>query len=115
MHTGIVISNHGGNIIEHSLSPCEVIEYIRKEVGASLKYFVDGAVRSGEDVFKLLALGADAVSIGRPYCISVYGGGCEGVKIYTNMIRWQLQNVMRLTDCRALKDITRDKIAIVQL
>lgn len=65
---GILISNHGGNIVENSLAPCDVIEDIRKEVGDSLKVFADGGVRSGEDVFKMLALGADAVGIGRPVC-----------------------------------------------
>ena len=70
----------------------------------------DGAVRSGEDVFKLIALGADACLIGRPYVVSVYGGGAHGAELYTRKILWELQNVMRQTDSRTLKDITRDKI-----
>ena len=107
---GILISNHGGNIVENSQAPCDVIEDIRKEVGTSLKVFADGGVRSGEDVFKMLALGADAVGIGRPYVQSVYGGGKYGAYIYTQKIYWELVNIMRLTDCRTLKDITRDKV-----
>jgi hypothetical protein len=107
---GILISNHGGNIVENSLAPCDVIEDIRKEVGDSLKVFADGGVRSGEDVFKMLALGADAVGIGRPYVQSVYGGGKYGAYIYTQKIYWELVNIMRLTDCHTLKDITRDKV-----
>ena len=109
---GILISNHGGNVIEHSVNPCDVVEDIRKAVGDSVKVFVDGAVRSGEDVFKLIALGADAALIGRPYVVSVYGGGAFGAEIYTRKILWELQNIMRQTDCRTLKDITRDKIVI---
>lgn len=107
---GIVISNHGGNVIEHSVSPADVVEDIRKAVGPDFKIFVDGAVRSGEDVFKLIALGADAVLVGRPYVVSVYGGGAYGAELYTRKILWELQNIMRQTDCRTLNDITRDKV-----
>lgn len=110
---GILISNHGGNITESSLAPCEVVEAIRAAVGPSMKIFVDGAVRSGEDVFKLLALGADAVGIGRPYAIAVYGGGQEGAYMYTQKIYHELRAVMRLADCPTLKDITRDKVVLV--
>ena len=111
---GILISNHGGNVVEDSLSPSDVVEDIRNAVGDSMKIFVDGSVRSGEDVFKLLSLGADAVGIGRPYVVSVYGGGKEGAAIYTRKIFWELQNIMRLANCRNLKEITRDKIVIKQ-
>lgn len=109
---GILVSNHGGNIVEGSQSPSDVLEDICNAVGDSMRVFADGAVRSGEDVFKLLALGADAVGIGRPYTISVYGGGRDSVSIYTQKIYWELQNIMRLANCRSLKDITRDKIVL---
>ena len=109
---GVLISNHGGNTIEHSVSPAEVVEDVRKAVGPDYKVFVDGAVRSGEDVFKLIALGADGAGIGRPYVVSVYGGGAHGAEIYTRKILWELQNIMRQTDSHNLKEITRDKIQI---
>ena len=109
---GILISNHGGNIVENSLAPCEAVMRIRKAVGPKMKIFVDGGVRSGEDVFKLLALGADAVGIGRPYAISVYGGGQEGAYIYTQKIYHELHCIMRLAGCRSLRDITSDKVIL---
>lgn len=109
---GILISNHGGNIIENSLSPSDVLPDIKKAVGDSIKILVDGAIRTGEDVFKVLALGADAALIGRPYVVSVYGGGKEGAMLYTEKIRWELQNIMRLANCRNLKEITIEKIII---
>ncbi len=109
---GILISNHGGNVVEGSLAPCDVIADIKKAVGDSMKVFADGGVRSGEDVFKMLALGADAVGIGRPYVVAVYGGGKAGASIYTQKIYWELQNIMRLANCRNLKEITRDKLII---
>jgi len=110
---GILISNHGGNVVEHSMSPCDVVAEIKDAVGDSVKVFADGAVRSGEDVFKMLALGADAVGIGRPYVVAVYGGKKDGSYIYTQKIYWELQNIMMLTNCRSLKDITRDKIRVL--
>lgn len=109
---GILISNHGGNVVEGSMAPCDVVEEISREVGSTLKIFADGGVRSGEDVFKMLALGADAVGIGRPYTVSVYGGGVDGVAIYTQKIYWELQNIMRLANCASLADITREKVIV---
>jgi 4-hydroxymandelate oxidase len=111
---GILISNHGGNVVENSLSPCDVVEEIRAAVGNSMKIFADGAVRSGEDVFKLLALGADAVGIGRPYVVAIYGGGQDGAAIYTKKIFWELQNIMRLANCKNLSEITRDKVIVLK-
>ena len=56
--------------------------------------------------------GADAVLIGRPYAISAFGGGAEGVELYTNKIGEELKETMIMTGCSSLKDITRDKIII---
>lgn len=109
---GILISNHGGNVVENSLAPCDVVEEIHAALGHSIKIFADGGVRSGEDVFKMIALGADAVGIGRPYTIAVYGGGQDGAAVYTHKIYWELKNIMRLANCESLADITRDKLII---
>ena len=109
---GILISNHGGNVVENSLAPCDVIADIRTELGNSMKIFADGGVRSGEDVFKMLALGADAVGIGRPYVVAVYGGGQDGAAIYTHKIYWELQNIMRMANCANLKEITPDRLIV---
>lgn len=109
---GIVVSNHGGRIMEDFPAPCSMLAEIRKAVGNGMKIFVDGGIRSGADVFKCLALGADAVLIGRPYAIAAHGGGKEGVKIYTRKIAQELQEIMRMADCHTLKDITADKIRL---
>ena len=90
-----------------------MIADIRKAVGPEMKVFADGGVRSGEDVFKMLALGADAVGIGRPYVVAVYGGAEDGANIYTQKIYWELQNIMRLTNCRNLSEITADKLILL--
>lgn len=107
---GIVVSNHGGRVIEDSPAPLSMLPEIREAVGNRLKIFVDGGIRSGADVFKALALGADAVLIGRPYVTVAHGGGKEGIKLYTEKILSELKQIMLMTACKSLKDITRDKV-----
>lgn len=107
---GIVVSNHGGRVLDDTPAPCSMLPEIRAAVGDRMKIFVDGGIRSGADVFKCLALGADAVLIGRPYAIAAHGGGREGVGLYTDKIRGELAETMIMTDCRRLSDIGEDKI-----
>lgn len=64
--SGIVVSNHGGRVLDHCPATAEVLPDIVDAVGGKMTIFVDGAIRSGMDMFKALALGADAVLIGRP-------------------------------------------------
>jgi len=107
---GIVVSSHGGRVMEDNPCPASLVEEIRAATGPDFKIIVDGGIRTGGDVFKCLALGADAVLIGRPYAIAAHGGRAEGVKLYTQKIAEELKEIMIMTDCRNLKEITRDKI-----
>ena len=111
---GIVVSNHAGNTMDQSLATIEVLPEIVRAVGGQMKIFIDGGISSGEEVFKAIAMGADAVLIGRPYLIAAEGGETRGVELYTQKIIWQLQNAMRMSGCRTLKDITRDHIVITK-
>jgi tryptophan synthase alpha subunit len=76
--SGIVVSNHGGRVLDNCPSTAEVLPEIVDAVGGRMTILVDGGIRSGMDVFKALALGADGVLIGRPFVTMVYGGGAEG-------------------------------------
>lgn len=107
---GIVISNHGGRIIPDAPATASVIEEIRDAVGSQVKIFVDGGIRSGGDVYKCIALGADAVLIGRPVCHAAIGGGAEGVGLYFERIKGELYDNMLITGCNTVSQITRDKI-----
>jgi 4-hydroxymandelate oxidase len=109
---GIVVSNHGGRVIDNTPATLEVLPEIKAIFGSELKIFVDGGIRTGYDVFKALALGADAVLIGRPYVVAACGGGAEGVAVYTQKIISELQDAMKMTGCATLKEITSDKIRI---
>jgi len=93
---GVVISTHGGRILEDTLPPVSMVREIRARVGKDFRLLVDGGIRSG----------ADAVLIGRPYAVVAHGGGEEGVKLYTDKIRGELSTAMRMTDCRTLSNIS---------
>ena len=80
--------------------------------GSGVKILVDGGIRSGVDVFKALALGADAVLICRPFVTAVYGGGEEGVKCYIDKIAAELADTMQMCGAHSLAEITRDMVRI---
>jgi len=107
---GVVISTHGGRIIPDAPATASVIAECRAAVGDRIKIFVDGGIRTGGDVYKCLALGADAVLIGRPVCHAALGGGAEGVELYYNKIKGELHDNMLITGCNTLDHITPDKI-----
>jgi len=108
--SGIIVSNHGGRVLDQSLATAEVLEEIAAAVGDSMKVLVDGGIRSGIDVFKALALGADAVVIARPYVVATYGGGKEGIATYTNKIGAELADTMGMCGAATLNEITRDMV-----
>lgn len=103
---GIVVSNHGGRVMNDTLSTIEVLPEIAEAVGDRMTIFIDGGFRSGEDVLKALALGADGVLIGRPFAVAAYGGGAEGVRQYADKIGQELKEAMIMTGCHTLKDAT---------
>ena len=72
--------------------------------------FVDGGIRTGMDVFKALALGADAGLIARPFVNMVYGGGAEGVQVYVDKLKAELSDTMAMCGAHSLKDIDRSMI-----
>ena len=93
----IVVSNHGGRILDDMAGTADVLPEIAAEIKGNIPVFVDGGIRSGEDVLKMLALGADAVLIGRPVAVAAVGGGAEGVALYLDKIRRELIDAMVIT------------------
>lgn len=106
----IVVSNHGGRVLDQCPATAEVLREIKAAVGDSMKIFVDGGIRSGTDVFKALALGADAVIIARPFVTAVYGAEEEGVKVYVEKIGAELEDTMAMCGAHALSEISPDMI-----
>ena len=108
--SGIVVSNHGGRVLDQCPSTAEVLPAIADAVGGKMTILVDGGIRSGMDVFKALALGADAVLIGRPFVNMVYGGGAEGVKVYVEKLKAELADTMAMCGAHTIDEISRDMI-----
>jgi 4-hydroxymandelate oxidase len=108
----IVVSNHGGRVLDDCASTIEVLEEISNFVNKRCKVYVDGGFRSGADVFKAIALGADAVLIGRPFSHMAIGGLQEGVAMYANKLVEEFKECMRMTGCITLQDIRRSCVQV---
>ncbi len=105
---GIVVSNHGGRVLDHTPGTVEVLPEIASAVKGRLRILVDGGIRGGVDTLKMLGLGAEAVLVGRPMAIASVGGGPEGVTFLLNRYADDLRTAMIYTGCRSLSDITPD-------
>ncbi|HMM39876.1 MAG TPA: alpha-hydroxy-acid oxidizing protein [Desulfovibrio sp.] len=99
---GIVVSNHGGRVLDHTPGVSEVLAEVAAPVRGEIAILADGGVRTGEDVLKMLALGADAVLIGRPFSVAAVGGLKDGVTAYLEQLRGELIRSMVLTGCADL-------------
>ena len=103
--SAIVVSNHGGRVLDHTPGTTEVLPGIVEAVNSSIPVLVDGGIRSGADVFKMLALGATAVMIGRPFAIAAIGGGAEAVSKKLQTLQSELKQVMVMTGAPDLSSI----------
>lgn len=101
----IVVSNHGGRVLDETPGVAEVLPEIAKAVKGKVKILADGGVRTGVDVLKMIALGADAVLIGRPFVTASFGGQREGVSEYINGLKGELKSAMVLTGCKDIDSI----------
>ncbi len=107
---GIVVSNHGGRVLDYTPATAWVLPEIAEAVKGDMTIFVDGGIRTGIDVFKALALGADAVLIGRPFATCIYGAGAAGVKAYVQQLGTELRDTMQMCGPRTLAEISKEHI-----
>jgi isopentenyl diphosphate isomerase/L-lactate dehydrogenase-like FMN-dependent dehydrogenase len=110
---GIVVSSHGGRVLDETPATVEVLPGIVEAVAGRMRVLVDGGFRTGLDVFKALALGADGVLIGRPFTYMVYGGGEEGVSLYLKKVQAELTEAMLMTGAVDLAGINASKIDVL--
>ncbi len=104
----IVVSNHGGRVMDHTPGTAEALAYIADAVQGKMTILVDGGVRSGGDVLKMLALGADAVLLGRPLSIGAVGGGVAGVELVLNKMAGELRVAMVMTGTADVAAVSED-------
>lgn len=102
---GIIVSNHGGRALDSSPASIEVLPTIRQRLGNQFPLLVDGGIRSGIDIFRALAAGANAVLVGRPQCYALAVAGALGVAHMIKLLREELESCMALCGCASLADI----------
>jgi len=102
----IVVSNHGGRVIDHTPGTLDVLPSIATKMKGKIKILLDGGIRTGYDVIKAIALGAEAVLIGRDIVRAAVGAGIEGVKIHLEYMQKTLIKAMKLTNCKNLVEIS---------
>jgi isopentenyl diphosphate isomerase/L-lactate dehydrogenase-like FMN-dependent dehydrogenase len=102
----IVVSNHGGRVLDHTPGTAEVLPDIASQMKGKVAILADGGVRTGGDVLKMLALGADAVMVGRPFSIAAMGGLNEGVEACIGVLRTELMQAMVMTGAESIAKVS---------
>lgn len=106
--SGIVVSNHGGRVLDSVTATFHALPEVAKAVNGAVPVLVDGGIRRGTDIIKARALGATAVMIGRPYIHALSVAGALGVAHLIRLLREELEIAMALTGCKTLEDIQMD-------
>jgi isopentenyl diphosphate isomerase/L-lactate dehydrogenase-like FMN-dependent dehydrogenase len=105
---GIVVSNHGGAIIDYAAHPLEVLPEIKQVIGNAMPIFVDSGIRRGSDIMKALALGADAVLVGWLLVMGLAANGSQGVTEMIDVVTAELQRILSVTGCTGPAEVHGD-------
>lgn len=108
--SGLIVSNHGGRVLDTTISPLIALQKIRAVVPTNYPLLLDGGIRRGTDVFKAIALGASAVLIGRPYIYGLATAGALGVAHVLKILKEEFEITMALMGTPCLDDINQDYI-----
>lgn len=104
----IVVSNHGGRVLDHTPGTADVLPEIVRAVKGDISILADGGVRTGYDVLKMLALGAEGVLVGRDIIRAAVGGGEDGVRSHMEYLKETLTKAMLMTGCRDIRSISKE-------
>lgn len=108
--TAVILSNHGGRQLDHTISPIMLLPEVVSAVGDRVEIIVDGGIRRGTDVLKALALGATACMVGRPYLFGLGAGGQKGVAKALSILREEFTRDMALSGCRNVQEISAELV-----
>ena len=108
--SGIVVSNHGGRVLDETRATIEVLPEIAKAVNGRMTILIDGGIRTGRDIYKCLALGADGVLIGRPLALACVKGGSEGLCEKITTLQNELKDAMLMTGKHTIDEISREDV-----
>lgn len=109
----IVVSNHGGRVLDGTPATAEVLPAIARAVGDEVDVLVDGGIRTGLDVFRALALGARAALVCRPFVVATYAAGEQGVRDYLGQLRSELADVMEMCGARTLAEVCPEMVEVL--
>ncbi|MGL5388608.1 MAG: FMN-dependent L-lactate dehydrogenase LldD [Enterobacterales bacterium] len=109
---GIVVSNHGGRQLDGVLSTARALPMIADAVKGDITILADSGVRSGLDVVRMIALGADSVLLGRAYIYALATAGQAGVENLLELIRKEMSVAMTLTGAKSIAEISRDSLVL---
>lgn len=109
---GIIVSNHGGRQLSSTCATIEALPEIAEAVKGKIPVILDGGIRTGADVFKALALGADYVAIGRPALWGLAYDGQQGVETVMHILERELSRTMALAGVSSISEITRDRLGV---
>lgn len=108
---GIIVSNHGGRQVDGAISSIEALPAITDEIKGEIPVLLDSGIRSGGDIFKALALGANAVLLGRPYVYALAVASQQGVRELIQNYRADFELTMGLSGCKSVDEITEDHLS----
>ncbi len=108
--TAVMISNHGGRQLESAPAPVDCIADIADALRDRLEIICDGGIRRGNHIVKALALGANAVSVGRAYLYGLAAGGQDGVEAAMTMLRSEFERTMALVGCNAVDKLGKSYV-----
>ena len=110
--SAIVVSNHGGRVLDETRGTIEVLSEIAKAVQGKMTILIDGGIRSGRDIYKCLALGADGVLIGRPLALACVKGGSEGLSEKVISLKNELADAMLMTGKHTIDEISESDVYV---
>lgn len=107
---GVIVSNHGGRVLDTAIPSLRALVDVRAAVGTDYTVLMDGGIRRGIDIFKAIALGANAVLVGRPVIHGLAVAGAAGASHVLRLLQDEFEIAMMLAGCRTCADITREKV-----
>ncbi|MDZ4830585.1 MAG: alpha-hydroxy acid oxidase [Phycisphaerae bacterium] len=107
---GVIVSNHGGRQLDGAPPTAESLPEVVRAIDRRVPVLVDGGIRRGTDILRAIALGADAVAIGRPVLWGLGAAGSAGVERVLQILKDEFDLAMALAGCRTLSEITRDLV-----
>ena len=111
---GIIVSNHGGRQVDGAVASLDALVEVRDALGDDATVLVDSGIRGGADVVKAMALGADAVLLGRPYVWGLAVGGQEGVEVVIRQLLAETDLTLALAGGTAIRDLDRSALSTVE-